>query len=535
VGKRRGIGGSVLAAAALATLAMAASAQAASFGQLDPTFGGDGIVTTPMSPGAGNDQGFGMAIQPADGKVVVAGVATFIGGTDRDFAVARYNTNGSLDQNFGAGGIVTTPIGADVENAIAVAIQADGKIVAGGYSDQGPTTGQDFALVRYNDDGSLDDGGDGPMGNGFGGDGIVTTAVSPGSGSDFINDIAIQPGDGKIVAAGAEDQLAGAGSDMDFALARYNAVDGSLDTTGFGSPDGFVHTDFTGAGAGSDDEAAGVALQTDGKIVAAGIAKDGSATGHTALARYHPDGTLDTDSDSDTGVDLSADGKVVTAVSTGAGDDDQAYDVAIQPNGKIVAAGGGGNNGFGMARYNPNNGTLDDGGDGTGPLGFGSDGIVTTPMGSNAYAFGIALQADTKIVLAGQATGPGGQDTGLARYNGSNGTLDTGFGLGGKLVTAVAPGTNADNANDLAIQTNGKIVAAGAADVDPSSALNIDFAVVRYGPVPVTTSPPPATPPAAATTTAVNPLCASLHKKLKKAKTKAKKRKIRRKLRNNGC
>jgi uncharacterized delta-60 repeat protein len=165
VGKRTRIGGAALAAAVLATLAMAASAQAASFGQLDPTFGGDGIVTTPMSPGAGNDQGFGMAIQPADGKIVVAGLATFTGSTDRDFAVARYNTNGSLDQNFGVGGIVTTPIGSgtNLENADAVAVQADGKIVAGGWSIQGPN-GADFALVRYNSDGSLDDGGDGPGG-----------------------------------------------------------------------------------------------------------------------------------------------------------------------------------------------------------------------------------------------------------------------------------------------------------------------------------------------------------------------------------
>jgi uncharacterized delta-60 repeat protein len=363
---------------------------------------------------------------------------------------------------------------------------------------------------------------------GFGGDGIVTTQVSPSSGYDFIDALAIQPGDGKIVAVGYEDQSGGAGTNKDFALARYNPSDGSLDSSfdgDSGTGNGIVTTDF----GGSDDEGWGVALQADGKIVAAGLTKDGSATGHTALARYHPDGTLDTNSDpSDPGVDLSADGKVVTAVSTGAGDDDQAYDVAIQPDGKIVAAGGGATNGFGMARYNPDDGTLD--------TSFGGDGIVTTPLGASSYAFGVAIQPGGKIVLAGLANGSGGIDTGLARFNGSNGTLDTSFGFGGKVKTAIAPGTGTDAANDVALRPDGKIVTAGGADMDSGPGLNNDFALAQYGPV-TTVAPPPATTPPATTTpaTTANPLCTSLHKKLKKAKTKAKKRKIRHKLRKLGC
>jgi uncharacterized delta-60 repeat protein len=124
-----------------------------------------------------------------------------------------------------------------------------------------------------------------------------------------------------------------AGSDFDFALARYN-TDGSLDTT-FGG-DGKVTTDF--AGSGSRDEAHAVAIQGDGKIVAAGLAVV-SGIFDFALARYNTDGSLDTI--------FSGDGKVTTDF---AGDFDVANGVVIQANGRIVAAGFAGDD-FGLARY----------------------------------------------------------------------------------------------------------------------------------------------------------------------------------------
>jgi uncharacterized delta-60 repeat protein len=119
-----------------------------------------------------------------------------------DFALVRYNANGSLDTDFGTGGKVTTDIGSDDDSANSVAIQADGKILAAGYS-YGNNT--DFALARYNADGTLD--------TNFGADGKVTTAIG---GTDVGVSVAIQS-DGNIVLAGHSDN----GSNYDFAVARY--------------------------------------------------------------------------------------------------------------------------------------------------------------------------------------------------------------------------------------------------------------------------------------------------------------------------
>ena len=117
----------------------------------------------------------------------------------------RYNTDGSLDTSFGTGGKVTTEVGGSDDEARSVAIQSDGKIVAAGFSNNG--SNDDFALVRYNTDSSLD--------TSFDSDGKVTTEV--GSGNDYSRSVAIQT-DGKIVLAGESNN----GSNKDFALVRYN-------------------------------------------------------------------------------------------------------------------------------------------------------------------------------------------------------------------------------------------------------------------------------------------------------------------------
>jgi uncharacterized delta-60 repeat protein len=187
---------------------------------------------------------------------------------------------GELDPTFDGDGKVVTDFGAD-DVASGVAIQGDGKIVVGGKRE--PASGNsNFALARYNPDGSLD-----PT---FDGDGKVLTDFGAG---DIGEDVAIQA-DGKIVAAG----LSGAGTNpFNFALARYN-TNGSLDLS-FGG-DGRVLTDF-----GSNEEAFGVAIQADGKIVAAGLTGAGTNPENFALARYKPGGSLDATFDGD--------GRVVTA------------------------------------------------------------------------------------------------------------------------------------------------------------------------------------------------------------------------------
>ncbi|WP_318773950.1 Ig-like domain-containing protein, partial [Meiothermus sp.] len=210
-------------------------------GELDPTFGSGGKVTTDL--GSSYDEAYALVLQP-DGRLVAAGRSVDAAGND-DFALVRYNPDGSLDTSFGIGGKVTTEVGSSSDEARALVLQPDGKLVAAGYSSNAAGK-SDFALVRINPNGSLD--------TSFGSGGKVTTAVGSSSG---IAALVLQP-DGKLVAAGPSSN-----GDYDFALVRYNP-NGTLDPT-FGSG-GKVITDL---GSGSD-EAHALVLQPDGKLVAAG-------------------------------------------------------------------------------------------------------------------------------------------------------------------------------------------------------------------------------------------------------------------------
>src|SRR5262245_34666415 len=188
-------------------------------GTLDASFGTGGKVTTDFAD-AGDGVG-AIAVQP-DGKLVAAGAATING--QADFALARYNRDGTLDTSFGRGGQVTTDFGGRYEGAGSVALQWDGKIVVAGGSVIGFY--DNFALARYGSDGTLD--------TTSGSDGKVVTNF--GEVSAHADSVAVQP-DGKIVVAG----YANIDGGEDFALVRYNS-NGSLDTS-FGSG-GKVVTDF---------------------------------------------------------------------------------------------------------------------------------------------------------------------------------------------------------------------------------------------------------------------------------------------------
>lgn len=340
---------------------------------------------------------------------------------------------GDLDTSFGAGGKTTTAILSGNDFASDVAIQSDGKIVVAGTTKNG--TRNVFALVRYKADGTLD--------TSFDSNGKVLTDV--GTGDAYCNSVAIQP-DGRIVVAG----YARNGSNDDIALVRYKA-DGSLDTN-FGSG-GTVLTDIDGD---NTEAAYSVAIQSDGKIVAAGSHSVGNNNNDFALVRYDTNGNLDTS--------FGSDGKVTTAISSGVGDD-YVYSVVIQPDGKIVVAGQatGSNFDFALARYNTD-GALD--------TNFDSDGKVITAIGSSIdAAYSVAIQSDGKIVAAG-ASVDNKEDFALVRYN-ANGSLDTDFGTGGKVTTDI--GSDDDLANSVAIQADGKILAAGY-----SYGNNTDFALARY-------------------------------------------------------
>ncbi|MCP4309551.1 MAG: hypothetical protein GY788_32675, partial [bacterium] len=236
-------------------------------GTADTSFGGgDGIVTTAIGPG--DDVAQSVTVQ-TDGKILVTGSSD--NGADSDFTLIRYNADGTLDTSFGGTGIITTDItGPSDEGAESVAVQSDGKILVAGTHDNG--SDNVFALVRYNNDGTLD--------SSFGGgDGIVTTTF--GLSSHVAHSIALQP-DGKILVAGQGDD----GTGPDFTLARYN-TDGTLDIS-FGAGDGFVTTDALGYEGGYSLD-----LQSDGRILVAGYTYSG---GYYQLmqVRYNTDGALDT-------------------------------------------------------------------------------------------------------------------------------------------------------------------------------------------------------------------------------------------------
>ena len=398
-------------------------------GALDPSFGTGGKVTTPI--GAGDDEAEAVVVQP-DGKLVVAGYSQ--DGSVYTIDAARYDANGSLDHSFGTGGKVTTTIGSSDDEAYALALQPDGKLVVAGYSYNG--SNYDLAVVRYNPDGSLD--------TSFNGTGKVTTGI--GAGDDGANGLAVQP-NGKVVAGGWTYN----GSNYDFALVRYNA-DGSLDTSFNGT--GKV---TTAIGAGWDSANA-LVLQPDGKLVLAGRSNNG-ANDDFALVRYNADGSLDTS--------FNGTGKVMTAIGSGP---DSANALVLQPDGKLVAAGHSwqgspSNNDFALVRYNPD-GSLD--------TSFNGTGKVTTAIGSaDDVAYAVALQPDGKLVAGGSSWNGSNYDFGVARYN-PNGSLDTSFNGTGEVKTAI--GSGGDTATALAVQPDGELVAAGYS----RNSVDFDFALARY-------------------------------------------------------
>lgn len=231
-------------------------------GALDATFNGTGQVITPLG-GGGAAQVNGLVLQ-ADGKILVAGYANFSGGTDA--LVFRYLANGSLDATFNGNGKLIRDLGATYEIIDHIVLQADQKIVLGGYSSDPNTK---LLLARLNSDGGLDAS--------FNGTGIVITSLTPKIGIG--HGLALQT-DGKILLGGATGPTSPP-FDYDFVLARYNA-NGSVDTNF--TPNGRVVTSF-----GSENDTCwAVLVQPDQKIVLAGETTDpgGGGASSFALLRY---------------------------------------------------------------------------------------------------------------------------------------------------------------------------------------------------------------------------------------------------------
>jgi len=404
-----------LVAFVVANLALVSS-QVHATTDLDSGFGNGGRVVTDVS--GRYDEARALAIQP-DGRIVAAGVTGT--GSNEDFALARYNTDGALDRTFGVGGTVITDVSRGSDAVWAVAIQSDGKIVAAGVASG------DFALARYNADGTLD-----PH---FGNGGTITTDFG---GDDKANALALQR-DGQIVVAG----VAGG---RDFALARYRA-DGTLDAT-FGT-EGKVTTDFSD----NADVAFALAIQPDGMIVVAGATGE-FPTAAFALARYNADGSLD--------AGFGAGGRVTIEF----GRDARAHALAIQSDGKIVTGGfvnNGSSSDGALTRHNA---------DGTVDRAFGTAGRVVTDFGGRNFGSALAIQSDGKFIVAGSDDFPPYYDFALARYE-PDGTREVNSSRDGTVLTEFG-GNSWINA--VAVQLDGKIVAVGYAR--PSS--SADFALVRY-------------------------------------------------------
>jgi uncharacterized delta-60 repeat protein len=400
-------------------------------GSLDLSFGTGGIVTTDIN--LESNVGYAMAIQ-SDGKIIVGGYAVNSVGLDFDFALARYNTDGSLDNTFNASGKVTTDFVGENDWVYAVKIQADGKIVVAGFSLM-PSGDIDFALARYNSNGSLD--------NTFSGDGKQTTQIT--TGTDIIYGLAIQP-DGKIVAAG-KSYLAGSVSE--FAVVRYT-TSGNPDVTF--DIDGIVTTTI----GTNNGQANALGIQLDGKIVVAGTTVVGTQADY-AIARYNTNGILDGTFDGD--------GMVTIDINTS---NDYGNSLQLQTDGKIIVGGYSFNTSdrdFSLVRCNVD-GSLD--------FTFDLDGkVITNFSGVNDEGWALAIQADGKIILGGNNGNFPNYDFALARYN-TNGSLDNSFDGDGKVNTSI--GSPSDWGQALAIQSDGKIVMAGYINTGSNS----DFALARY-------------------------------------------------------
>ena len=425
---------------------MCCSARAA----LDATFNGTGKVLTSF-PFTTFDAAAAVAL--AGGKVYAAGSSS------GNFAVARYNANGTLDTTFGGGtGRATVDFGNE-DGANAIAVQSDGKVlVAGSTADplNDPTVGMGFAVARFDANGTLD--------TTFGGGDGKQVLDIPGFDFETARAVALLAGNKFLVAGQAT-----GGNDEQFAIARFNA-DGSLDATfGVGGTDGngVVTTDFgpPAEGRSKPGGAAAIGLLAGGKFVVGG----GSDV-NFALAQYNADGTLDS-------AFGGGDGKVTTDIDgfTGFGND-AANALAIAPGGKIVLAGRSGGD-FAVVRYDAN---------GSPDASFGGgDGIVTTSFPTTiSYATDSARRSAWRPCPTAGSSLPARRNPPPA-LNPSRprvtlpwpGTTRTGAPTPPLTVTVGwSPASTARTPRRaVALQSDGKMVAAGSADSGGG-----DFALTRY-------------------------------------------------------
>ncbi|MGF1645200.1 MAG: delta-60 repeat domain-containing protein [Thiotrichales bacterium] len=349
-------------------------------GLIDTAFGQNGTARVEVS--AASDYARDLVVQ-GDGTILVAGYSNVA--SNADFVIVKLRVDGQLDSSFGTAGIVSIPMGTGNDQAYVLALRSDGRILIGGFSNNG--VDDDMALVSLLPNGSLDPA--------FGQAGKLVLPVGPGD--DHVRAMTVMP-DGRIMVAGTSFN----GTDQDFALVRLNA-DGTLDAS-FGAGGQMIVP--LGGSPTSNDRIFSLLVQPDGKIVAGGHAYNGRDTDF-ALVRLLGNGAPDPA--------FAEGGRLLIPVGEG---NDYARDLALAPDGKIVIAGYTENGlvrNFAVFRLHA---------DGRFDTSFGDAGRRLVPMGGgNDLLRAVAMQHDGNLLLAGLAeepNGAGGSNFALARLYGES-------------------------------------------------------------------------------------------------------------------
>jgi uncharacterized delta-60 repeat protein len=419
---------------------------------LDPTFGTGGLASTGFS----DADSAGRMVLLSNGKFLISG--NFLNANNIDFAVARFNADGSIDTTFGNSGVASANFPSNQNDFVAaIGVQSDGKIIAGGGTSNGSKF--DIGIVRFDSAGILDPS--------FGTGGFTVTRI-PGNRDGFIFDLQVLPDD-TIVATGPSGNAQG--TDYDFALAKYDA-NGNLDIT-FGN-NGVTLTPLPG---GKIDSANSVLVQPDQKILIGGTRDNGNIIENFAdfaLARYDSNGIIDpsfgnggiviTDSplsraDFINNTILQNDGKIIGVGTIQTGLPGETF----PPRHGVIS----------LVRYNPD-GSLD--------YSFGDGGFVTTelPAIDDNTAWDVAIRSSGKIVIAASLISTSVSDFGMVEYNPDGTFCDS------SIRTVNFPTDKEDVGIGVAIQADGKVVISGRSRV---SGGRIDFALARFACSDLTISP----------------------------------------------
>lgn len=395
-------------------------------GTLDPTFGSNGKAVAMVT---GNYSSGEAIAEQADGRIVVCGA------TPGSALLARFLPDGTLDAGFGNNGLVLTDVDAGNDFAGSVAVQPDGRIVAGGVRFNASAVGQAI-VMRHLSNGTLD--------NSFGTGGIRTITFT-GPGSSFIKGLVLQP-DGRIVACGERYT----GSAWKSFVVRLG-TDGTTDS-GFG----IVELEVNAAG---DDNATDIALQDDGRIVVCGSTM-GQAGGGMFVVRLNSDGTFDSS--------FGTSGRKVLDI--GGGGSDKGNGVRVQPDGRILVCGViDGSSGYrlGAARL-MTDGTLDPS--------FATGGAAQFDLGVDGQATpSLALQPDGRILISTANNTASAPRVKVVRLLG-DGMTDPAFGTSGIGTSNATSGNNEEAAVRTLFLSDGGIAVVGSVDT-PN---NIQVAVWKF-------------------------------------------------------